>query len=798
MEGILMKPASKMDQVIGGYISDCRRNDFSDILSGDERLEVASYLSELPNGLLGWYPFDGKSAILQIGSWFGAFTEMLSLRCNKITVVESDPYRAVMTKTRLQKLGNLEVVNKSIFEYCRDCGSRFDYIIFAVDENRDEIPDKETYFEIIQAARPTLNTGGRLLMAVPNRFGVKYFCGEPDPNTKVRFDGMTCSESGLFRFSRAELLEFMEQLRFPYSKLYYPMPDHRRTRLIYTEDCRPGTDMREKIDIYVDYKTQRVLDEPTLVDHLIHNDVMPFFSNAFLIEAGNAPCSNVVYSAVSAERDRDRAFATNIYDDDRVEKIPLYPEGRTGIESLLRHTRELSERGVPVLAMEEKNGTAAMRRIHAPSLSRYIREETKKDAGVLVRSMDKLREYILRSSEHVPAEKNCMRHWNPEAEWGIILKKAYIEMIPVNCFCDQGDFLFYDQEFARADCPADYVLFRALRDMYFFASELEGIVPLETLKARYGIASTWGYYQQEEELFQTELRRRKVFSGFYHWIWYYGDVMKENRRKLDMQNGEYHCFDPIYNLDGRRIILFGSGKMADYYLSKYGEAHRPLFIVDNNSEKWGTEKEGIEIKAPDALSKMMYGTYRVIIAIKDYEPVAEQLEKMGIGMDSCRILNWEIDTLLAEKLTDTMSDGKYNIGYVTGVFDLFHIGHLNLLKNCKKRCHYLVAGVLTDELTEQDKAKRPFIPFEERMEIVKQCKYVDRVVSVDFHNTNKIDAWKELRYGCLFSGSDHEGQPYWTWLQRKLRTIGSELEFFPYTRSTSSTMLQAAITERIK
>ena len=89
---------------------------------------------------------------------------------------------------------------------------------------------------------------------------------------------------------------------------------------------------------------------------------------------------------------------------------------------------------------------------------------------------------------------------------------------------------------------------------------LEGIVPLETLKARYGIASTWGYYQQEEELFQTELRRRKVFSGFYHWIWYYGDVMKENRRKLDMQNGEYHCFDPIYNLDGRRIILFGSGK----------------------------------------------------------------------------------------------------------------------------------------------------------------------------------------------------------------------------------------------
>ena len=195
---------------------------------------------------------------------------------------------------------------------------------------------------------------------------------------------------------------------------------------------------------------------------------------------------------------------------------------------------------------------------------------------------------------------------------------------------------------------------------------------------------------------------------------------------------------------------------------------------------------------------MLYGTYRVIIAIKDYEPIVKQLEEMGIKEDSYRILSWKIDTLIAGKLSNTMSDGKYNIGYVTGVFDLFHIGHLNLLKNCRKRCHYLVAGVLTDELTEQDKAKKPFIPFEERVEIVKQCKYVDRVVPVDFHNTNKIDAWKELKYGCLFSGSDHEGQPYWSWLQKKLRTLGSELEFFPYTQSTSSTMLQSAIMNELE
>lgn len=793
-----MNLSSKIDRVIGTYISEYRQNDFDNILSKDERLEAASYLSELPNGLLGWYPFQADSTILQIGSLFGAFTEMLSSRCKRITVVENDSYRARMTKIRLEKLDNLEVVNKSIFEYGRECRSRFDYVIFVVDENIDVIPDKETYFEIIQVIRSILHAEGKLLMALPNRFGAKYFCGEPDPNTKLRFDGMTDNESGLYRFSRTDLLEFINSSGFCYSKIYYPMPDHWRTRLIYTENYRPGVDMREKLDIYVDYKAERILDEPILVDHLLKNDEMPFFSNSFLIEAGNTPCSNVVYSAISAERGRDKSFATNLYDNDIVKKIPLYPEGKAGIERLLNHTKELSDRGIPVLEMEEKNGAAIMTRIYKPSLSQYIRDEIKKDADVLIRLMDKLYEYILKSSEHISGEKNYMRHWAPEAEWGVILKKAYIEMIPVNCFCDQGELLFYDQEFVKEDCPANYVLFRGLRDMYAFASEIEESVPLETLKSRYGLASTWKFYEQEEEMFQTELRRRNIYSGFYHWIRHYGNVMKENRRKIDMQNQEYHCFDPLYNLDGRRIVLFGSGKIADYYLSKYGREYMPIFIVDNDSDKWGSRKDGIEIKPPNALHKMLYGTYRVIIAIKDYEPIVKQLEEMGIKEDSYRILSWEIDTLIAGKLSNTMSDGKYNIGYVTGVFDLFHIGHLNLLKNCRKRCHYLVAGVLTDELTEQDKAKKPFIPFEERVEIVKQCKYVDRVVPVDFHNTNKIDAWKELKYGCLFSGSDHEGQPYWSWLQKKLRTLGSELEFFPYTQSTSSTMLQSAIMNELE
>ncbi len=792
-----MKPNYKMEKAIGEYI-DCHvTNDFCDILSEDERLEVASYLSELANGLFGWYPFETDKTILQIGSWFGAFTEMLSFRCQNITIVEGNAYRACMTGKRLKNIENLEIINKDILDYCKICDVQFDYIILAVDENVDEIPDLATYTQILESVKGVLNKEGKLLFAVPNRFGVKYLCGVPDPYTKIRFDGMTENNSGLYRFDREELLSLVKGLGFSDVKIYYPMPDHHQTQLIYTDDLRPASDVCERLHVYHSYKTDRLMDEWILTGRLAKNDVLYGFTNSFLIEAGNTPCSSVVYSALSVERDRSRAFATNIYDNETVEKIPLYPDGQTGIQQLLNNTSELSRRGIPVLSMEKKDGHVVMRRVCQLSFLRYLKEIAGRDKSLFEDGINKLYHYILCSSEHVPASQNAMAEYAPDHDWGVILKKAYIEMIPVNSFWNDGDILFYDQEFTKENCPANYVLFRALRDIYTFSPEIGEIISLDEMKKKYRLTDTWEFYEEEEERFQTVLRRRNLFTGFYPWIQHLHETVQENRRQFDVLETEkdYDYFNAISHLDGRRIVLFGAGRMAEHYLNRYSREYPPIYIVDNNPDKWGSKKDGIEIKDPKAILKLMPGAFRVVITMRDYESVVAQLEQMGIGPDSYRIFIREMDQLLGGKLVNPMLDGKYNIGYVTGVFDLFHIGHLNLLKNCKSRCHYLVAGVLTDELTKQDKHKTPFIPFEERMEIVRQCKYVDRVIPVDFHNTNKVDAWKELKYGCLFSGSDHEGQPYWTWLQRQLRSLGSELEFFPYTQSTSSTMLQTAIRE---
>ena len=136
---------------------------------------------------------------------------------------------------------------------------------------------------------------------------------------------------------------------------------------------------------------------------------------------------------------------------------------------------------------------------------------------------------------------------------------------------------------------------------------------------------------------------------------------------------------------------------------------------------------------------------------------------------------------------------KYKVGYLAGVFDLFHVGHLNLIKRAKERCEYLIVGALTDELVIQFKKNPPYIPFEERKQILEAIRYVDEVVAVDEENHEKMKAWNKYHFDCLFSGDDYSGNPYWIEDQKALQNVGSNIEFFPYTKSTSSTMIKAAI-----
>lgn len=130
------------------------------------------------------------------------------------------------------------------------------------------------------------------------------------------------------------------------------------------------------------------------------------------------------------------------------------------------------------------------------------------------------------------------------------------------------------------------------------------------------------------------------------------------------------------------------------------------------------------------------------------------------------------------------------VGYTTGVFDLFHIGHLNLLRNAKAMCDKLIVGVTTDELVSY-KNKRSVIPFAERIEIVRNIGCVDAVIPQD--TLDKFEAWQKLRFDVMFVGDDWYASERWNDYQKRFEEVGVRIVYFPYSKGTSSTLINEVL-----
>ena len=137
---------------------------------------------------------------------------------------------------------------------------------------------------------------------------------------------------------------------------------------------------------------------------------------------------------------------------------------------------------------------------------------------------------------------------------------------------------------------------------------------------------------------------------------------------------------------------------------------------------------------------------------------------------------------------------KKIIGYTTGVFDMFHIGHLNILKRAKEQCDYLIVGVSTDEVVEEYKKKTPIIKFEERIAIVEAIKYVDEVVPQT--TMDKMEAWKQLKFDVMFHGSDWKGSNMYNHIIEKFNNVGVQVIFLPHTEGVSSTLLTVVLYDK--
>lgn len=503
------------------YINNYSVTDYETILAKDNRWEVFYNFSEMRKSILNWYDFNPNATVLEIGGEFGALTGLFCEKCSYVTTYEENQEKCNAIKKRYEGVDILEVTNNLDYAFSK----KYNYIVLIGGLERlvSGKGKKDEYVNFLRRINEALCDDGVLLLAVENRYGVKYFCGYRERYTGIPFAGINgydCDSKG-YTFSRAEIEKTINQADIGKCKFFYPLPDYKLTQVVYSDDNLPKNSIRDKVISYYVDKSTLISCEDNLYDDIIENNVLPFMANSFLVEVSkNGKLSDVSYAALSTDRIKREAFATIIYGKNAVRKKALFEEGSITLNSLCNNIEDISNHGIAVVPHTRDNDRqVSMPFVASKTLMYYLQEIIHEDKEQVYNLLDLLYESILASSEHVaPGDNELLKYCTEDIEFGIILHHAYIDMIPYNCFIEEGKLRFYDQEFKRDNYPAGYIMFRTLWYMSNFISDMEKYITLDELKDRYNLSGAWKIYQQAENEFIEENRNHTIMKSFYSWI----------------------------------------------------------------------------------------------------------------------------------------------------------------------------------------------------------------------------------------------------------------------------------------
>lgn len=740
--------------------------------------------------------------------------------------------------TFLESEGNVNCYEVSQLQELQASNIYYDYIV-----GIDILEESKSPVELLEQCHKLLKPHGRLLLGTENRYAIKYICGDRDPYTNHSFDGienyrrLSDADRDTIAgrcYSMSELQDMLMEAGFSNDKFYSVMPSLQEAQLIYAQDYEPVEELAMRYFPLYNYPDSVFLEEQFLYTDLIKNGMFHKMANAYFIECSlDGNFDDTLHATISLDRGRENALGTSICEHDGVRTVTkraIYEEGRRKLKEMQDNLDNLHERGINVVESHIDGDCCVMPFIDAPIAMNELKLIGKRDRADFFAALDDMYELILQSSEHtdVISEKD-MNSANGR-DLGVILEKGYIDMVPLNCFYDasivepKSRFIYYDQEFYIENCPAKAIMYRSVSIIYDGTDrEFERLIPRRDVLDRYGLAECEDIWMRMSSRFTETLRNQKALRPYYENKRVDGRILYTNREKINYSTKEYQrIFIDIF--DGmeaetsgkeKMLILFGSGRFTERFLFQFADDYEIYSIIDNNSSKWGSKMNGIPINSPDILKDIPADQRHIIICIKGYNGVVNQLKDMGItdyhiydpGNDYPNKRRAQVTAQLAVKTENLVGenasaiksedDKPYNVGYIAGVFDLFHIGHLNMFKRAKEQCRYLIVGVVSDEGVRLNKQAEPYVPFDERIEMVRSCRYVDEAVKLPLNFAGTRDMYKIYHFDVQFSGSDYENDPNWLAEKEFLEKNGSTMVFFPYTQSTSSTKLKAAIEQRI-
>ena len=263
-------------------------SDYSEILANDNRWPILYHLSPIRQNIINWYPFRENASCLEIGGGCGAITGALCKSLEKVKVVELSKRRSSINLERHKHFDNLEIIVGNLNDI--QFKEKFDYITLnGVLEYAGSFTDtEEPYKDFLKQIKNYLKPDGKLIIAIENRYGLKYFAGAKEDHTGKEFDGLTgyIGNSKVQTFGKKELEVLLQESGYPEQDFYYPHPDYKMPMEIYSKAWLPNTNTLLSPAPNFDSGRYELFDETEVFKGIIENGQFEFFANSFLVICG--------------------------------------------------------------------------------------------------------------------------------------------------------------------------------------------------------------------------------------------------------------------------------------------------------------------------------------------------------------------------------------------------------------------------------------------------------------------------------------------------------------------------------
>ena len=529
--------------------------DYEKAISNNYSWPVFYHLTRIRQNLLSWYPFKEQSDVLEIGCGMGAITELLCKKCNSVTAVELSKRRATATYLRCREYDNLEIIVGNLNDI--QFNKKYDYItLIGVLEYQNNFTSSSNPFrDFLAKIKQLLKPDGKLIIAIENKYGLKYWCGAPEDHSGIPYDGINnYIYSNIARtFSKKQLERLVKSVGFSNTYFYYPLPDYKMPQVVYSEEYLPKNGSIDNwIPYYEPNGNSMISDEEHIYGDLVDNDVFEFFANSFMVEcsADDENIGQIQYAVSSPFRNKEYNMIT-VYSRDKGYYKIADSNSINALKATDNNHKILQKKGILVSETNIKENVMYTREIPGTSLTEVLQKEyADKNENKVYKIFDKIYQDIIRSSEE---SDRLNPIFNSSAEMKLsalgtddkILKNIYVDMIHKNCLVQEnGDYIWIDQEWCLNDIPASFGLYYNIVELYSANPVIDTYIPMKLVLEHYSLTDKCECYYNLKQAFLNTVQNK--YSAFN-----YRQLSELNKDNITMNIKM--LYDSMYNRKNQQV-----------------------------------------------------------------------------------------------------------------------------------------------------------------------------------------------------------------------------------------------------